>query len=768
MPSHNQIPARIFLKVSKLIFAVSLATPLVATAQTNMAIYTDSLVNGWSDGSYGCTRIYNNTSPVHSGGDSISVTITNAYGGIGLSHSSLVSTGFASVSFWLNGGTIGGQQLQMYGTLNFAAQSARYHLTAPLANTWQLFTVSLSALGVANTNNFTGFVIQDSANSKEPTFYLDDVQLNPLLPPPAVVHISANAGQPLRTADARWFGINGAIYDSYFDTPTTVSLLNQLGTRVIRLPGGSLSDEYHWVRDQSGTNTFRWATSTASFLHVMTNAGVNAQAIVTVNYGTGTPQEAAAWVAYCNATAASTVLLGVDARGTNWQTAGYWASLRAAAPLGIDDGKNFLRISRTVPIGFKDWEVGNECYGGWETDSNSVAHDPYTYALRATNYIALMKAVDPTIQVGVVSTPGEDSYANNTSHPAYNAREGVFHNGWTPVMLTTLNAAGMTPDFLVDHFYPQSGSDNDATLLQAAVNWASDATSLRQQITDYIGSNGTNIQLLATENNSDSGPEGKQSTSLVNGLYLADSLAQLTKTEFNSFVWWDLRNGQDTTGDFSPSLYGWRTYGDLGIIGNLNTLYPTFYTYKLMQDFVQAGDTVLGTTSDYSLLAAYAVRRQDGSLTVLAINKDPANTYTGQVALASFTPAANGTAFSYGMPQDNAAKTNGPVSLQDVATTTFSGAGTNFNYVFAPYSATVLSLAPAPATLLAIPTSPAASQFVFQLQGQTGVPYIIQNSTDLITWTSVSTNTPPTGTLTITNSVDPSVPVQFWRAVWLP
>ena len=418
----------------------------------------------------------------------------------------------------------------------------------------------------------------------------------------------------------------------------------------------------------------------ANFIHVITNASVNAQAIITVNYGTGTPQEAAAWVAYCNAATTNTVPLGVDAKGTNWQTAGYWASLRAAAPLGTDDGKNFLRISRTAPLGFKYWEIGNECYGGWETDSNSVPHDPYTYALRATNYIALMKAVDPTIKIGVVSTPGEDSYANNTSHPAYNSREGVYHNGWTPVMLATLNSAGVTPDFLVDHFYPESGSDNDAALLQASANWASDAANLRQQITDYVGSNGTNIELLATENNSDSGPEGKQSTSLVNGLYLADSLAQLMKTEFNSFIWWDLRNGTDTSGDFSASLYGWRTNGDLGIVGNLNTLYPTFYTFKLMQHFVQAGDTVLTATSDYSLLSVYAVRRQDGSLTVLAINKDPSNTYTGQVAVAGFTPASSGTVYSYGIPQDNAAETIG--FLAGHRQTNFSGAGTNFNYAF--------------------------------------------------------------------------------------
>jgi alpha-N-arabinofuranosidase len=752
----------------KFLLAALVIAPTTVLAQTNMTIYADSLVNGWSDGSYNCTRNFANTSPVHSGSNSISVTITSAWGAIGLSHSSLTTTGFASVSFWLNGGAIGGQQLQMYGILGSTVQSPRPVLTSPPAGAWQKYTVALSALGVANTNNFTGFVIQDHVGSTEPTFYVDDIQLDPIIPPPTVVHFTINAGQPLRTADARWFGLNAAIWDYDYDTPTTVSLLHQLGTRLIRLPGGSLSDQYHWVLDQSGTNTWRWGTSFANFIHVITNASVNAQAIITANYGTGTPQEAAAWVAYCNALASSTVSLGVDAKGTNWQTAGYWAALRGSAPLGIDDGKNFLRISRTAPLGFKYWEIGNECYGSWETDSNNVAHDPYTYALRATNYIALMKAVDPSIEVGVVSVPGEDSAVNNTSHPAYNAREGTYHNGWTPVMLTTLNAAGVTPDFLVDHFYSEYGSDNDAALLQAAANWSSDASSLRQQLTDYLGSSGSNAELLVTENNADSGSQGKQSTSVVNGLYLADSLAQLMNTEFNAFVWWDLRNGPDTKGDFSASLYGWRTNGDLGIIGGLNTLYPTFYTFKLMRNFVQPGDTVLTATSDYSLLSAYAVRQQNGSLTVLAINKDPAMTYTGQVAIAGFTPASNGTAYSYGIPQDDAAKTNAPASLQDIATTSFSGAGTNFNYVFGPYSATVLALSPAPATLAVIPTDPVAGQFVFQLQGQTGVPYILQHSTDLINWTSFSTNTPPTGTLYLTNTVDPSVPAQFWRVIWLP
>ena len=310
------------LKASKFMLVAALAAPVVSAAQTNMTIYADSLVNGWVDGSYDVTLNYANTSPVHSGSDSISVTITSAWGGIQLNHSWMTNTAYASISFWLNGGAGGGQQLQMYGNLSTGTQSARYRLASPPANTWQLYTVSLSALGVANATNFTGFAIQDSAGSAESTFYVDDIQLDAVVPPPALVHFTIDAGLPLRTADARWFGLNAAMWDGYYDTPTTVSLLNELGTRIIRLPGGSLSDEYHWAADTTLTNTWQWATSFANFIHVITNASVNAQTMITVNYGTGTPQEAAAWVAYCNAATSSTVSLGVDAKGANWQTAG--------------------------------------------------------------------------------------------------------------------------------------------------------------------------------------------------------------------------------------------------------------------------------------------------------------------------------------------------------------------------------------------------------------------------------------------------------------
>jgi hypothetical protein len=751
----------------KFIFAACFVTPLICLAQSNLTIYTDSLAPGWADWSYNCTRNFFNTSPVHSGSDSISCVITNAYGGIALHHNAMTNSAYSNVSFWLNGGVSGGQQLQMYGTLNVngsdVAQSGRFYLSTPAANTWQQYTVPLSALTVANTTNFTGFAIQDSAGGTEPIFYVDDIQLISSAVP-AVVHLTVNAGQPIRTADARWFGMNVAQWDNLLDTPQSLTQFSTMGTRALRFPGGSNSDDYHWLYNRQDHNGWTWVSSLANFIHVVTNA--NAISMITLNYGDGYTNEAAAWVAYCNASTSSAVPLGVDPESFNWQTAGYWASLRAAAPLGSDDGRNFLRLSRSAPLGFKYWEIGNEIYGGWEIDSNSLPHDPYTYARRAKDYISLIRAVDPTVKIGVVVTPGEDSYGIG-SNAVINPRTLQSHTGWTPVLLATLTSLGVTPDFIIHHRYPQNpGGEDDTGLLASSIGWAADASNLRQQLTDYVGPGSTNIELLCTENNSVSSNPGKQSTSLVNGLFMADSLAQLMQTEFNALFWWNMRNGSENfTGNTNSSLYGWRMFGDYGVTEGTD-LYPPFYTAKLMQRFVQAGDTIVSAASDYTGLSTYAAQRLNGSLALLTINKNAANTFTGQVAVAGYVPSPGSTIYSYGIPQDNAAKTG--IGSPDVAQTNYSGAGTNFTYAFAPYSATVMVLAPTPAILLPLPTPPAATQFVFQLQGLNGVPYVIQRSTDLMSWTPVSTNTLVGSTLNVTNALDPSFPTQFWRAVWQP
>jgi len=148
------------------------------------------------------------------------------------------------------------------------------------------------------------------------------------------------------------------------------------------------------------------------------------------------------------------------------------------------------------------------------------------------------------------------------------------------------------------------------------------------------------------------------------------------------------------------------------------------------------------------------------------INRFSLSNLNAQVSLSGFTPQTIATLRSYGIPNDEAARTNAPVAAQNITTNTFASAGTNFTYSFPPYSLTLFTLAP---TAPKLSTATAiAGQFVFQLQGQPDVPYVIQTSPDLINWTSVSTNLLTGTSLNVTNPITLQPPQKYWRAAWLP
>jgi len=675
-------------------------------------IYDNALENGWNDWSWATVNLAN-TTPTHSGSDSISVSAAQ-WDAVYLEHADFDTTPYTNLTFWINGGPTGGQTLQVAALLATVPQPVV--TIGPLApNTWQQITITLAALGAANQTTMDGIYITE-AGAGQPTFYLDDITLTavPATPPPSTVNLTVNAAQPVRTVDPRHFGVNTAMSDSVFDTDTTKTLLTDMGNQALRFPGGLGADIYLWSSNTSPGSSVPWMTSFDMFADVATNT--HAQVFITVNYGSSTADDAAAWVAY----------------------------------------------SKTHGYGFKYWEVGNENYGSWETDNYPSANgpnDPVVYATRFQTYFNQMKAQDPTIKVGVPVIVGEDSYNLYAPNAVTNPRTGQSHYGWTPVLLANLKRLGVTPDFIDYHRYPfEPGSENDAALLQSSGTWSNNAADLRQQLTDYLGGAGAGVEINCTENNSVSYNPGKQSTSLVNGLFLADSLCSAMQTEFNSVLWWALRNYQDNSQNNSDALYGWRQYGDYGMVDNADPVapadfYPAFYVFKLMKHFARGGDQIVSATSDYNLLATYAAKRTDGSLALLAINKSPATTLTGNFTLTGFTPTPNATVYSYGIPQDTAAQTG--VGSADVAQTTFSSAGTSFAYNFPPYSVTVLSLQESiVANFTATPTSGNAPLPVTFTDTSTGtITNRFWNFGDGTTSTSLATSVQHTYTTARTNTV---------------
>jgi len=497
----------------------------------------------------------------------------------------------------------------------------------------------------------------------------------------AQVNVTVDASAAVRTVDGRVFGLNTAAWDWSFDTPQSLPLLQAANIGALRFPGGGTADQYLWssnsVLNSDGSGPASpLGTDFDSFAGVAT--ALKSQVFITVNYGTSTAQDAAAWVAY----------------------------------------------SKSKGYGFRYWEVGNENYGTWEADINAPPNDPTEYGTRFAQYYKAMKAADPSIKVGAVAATSTEGPYNFPSEAVADPATGQQESGWVPVMLAAIKKAGVMPDFLICHRYEQnSGQEGDATLLQLASTpasgWQVDAALLRGPLNDFYGPAAANVELCVTENNSVHNNPGKQTVSLVNGLYLADSMGSLLQTEFNSLLWWAFRNGPNTGGDNGSFLYGWREFGDYGVVATnpspppvgypaINTPFPAYYVLKLLTHLAKGGDTVVKAASNNTLVSAYAVSRADGSLSILVVNKSPTVTQTVDFAITGYSPEPSATVYSYGIPQDAAAQSGN--GSPDVATSSISNAGATFSASFGPYSASVVSLATQAAAPAA--TSQPASQTV--------------------------------------------------------
>jgi hypothetical protein len=504
------------------------------------------------------------------------------------------------------------------------------------------------------------------------------------------VHITVDAAAPGRTIENDLFGINTAAWDSDYRSQEVIDLLKTTSISSFRYPGGSWADTFDWTKPR-----FTGMPMTKDLGTLVDT--LRADGVITFNYGSGSPQMAAAWAAYCLSAPSSKIPIGFDSKGVNWKTSGYWAKLRAAAPLKVDDGLNPLRAYHPQPFHITRFEAGNECYGSWENDTHAQKHDPVLYAQFVAQTYGMVKSIDHNVSIGVVVTDSEDG---NCQESVVNPRTKAAHSGWTPVVLSTLYGLKTTPDFVIYHSYPeQPGVEDDGYLLQCSREWRAHAKSIRTMLSDYLRFRGSKIQIICTESNSVTFSPGKQTTSLVNGLYLADSFGALLSTEFRGLYWWTLHNSITMGNNENPKLYGWRSYGDYGVLAAgapqqqtpKDAPYPTFHALQLISKFCRPGDSTALAVSDDGLVSAYAVKRRNRNLTLLLINKSPAQAKSLQISLHGYIPRPTGISYSYGMDQDTASAHGLPSGLLQEQKTNISQ---SFTETLKPYSMAVLVLMP--------------------------------------------------------------------------
>ncbi|GCE28300.1 alpha-L-arabinofuranosidase [Dictyobacter alpinus] len=452
-------------------------------------------------------------------------------------------------------------------------------------------------------------------------------------------------------------GLNTAVWDGNLLDSAAAKAIKNTNVQVLRYPGGSTSDVYHWQSNNTVPNQgyANPANTFDAFMKVVQKTGT--QPVITANYGSGTPEEAAAWVQYANK----------GGHGYNGPVPTYSGASTSGHRYGV-----------------KYWEIGNELYGNgtygatWEYDTHAMG--PATYASNVVAYSQAMKAVDAGIHVGAVLTaPGNwpDGQVSASSPQPWND--------------TVLPAVCPSVDFVVAHWYPQGpGAETDAGLLSSTSQIASMTATLRAQINQYCGSRASHIQIMVTETNSVSYNPGKQTVGLVNALFLADNYMSWLENGVANVDWWDLHNSASGGNNNSAALYGDAQDGDYGVLSNgtcisatsnicepaANTPFPAYYGLQMLSKLGRPGDTMVSASSNQSLVAVHAVKQRGGKLAILLINKDPANSYTVSLAFNGYHVSKHATIYTYGQ--------------QSSAITSQSGSASSVT--LAPYSLTTVVL----------------------------------------------------------------------------
>ncbi|QBI54892.1 cellulose binding domain-containing protein [Streptomonospora litoralis] len=404
-------------------------------------------------------------------------------------------------------------------------------------------------------------------------------------PDEAPVDVSVNAKLGLGTIDEAAFGVNHAIWDAHMNDPEVATLLEDAGIGVMRYPGGSYGDIYHWEDHTAPGGYVAPNTDFDAFMGTVRAAG--AQPMIIANYGTGSPEEAAEWVRYANV--------------TNDYNAKYW-------------------------------EIGNEVYGnghygnGWEEDDHADK-SPAEYARNLLDYAEAMKAVDPTIEIGaVLTTPGD--WPDGIVGPGDSA-------DWNN---TVLSRVADTIDFAVVHSYPGGSTADEA--LDRVRRLPGQLRQVRRQLDHHAGERSSEIGIALTEVNTK-----VQMNSRPAGLFAPHVYMTAMENGVFNIDWWNVHNGPTEVNRVDGEL-GFNDFGLLssgGCIDDVcqppvNTPFHPYYGIKALTDLGRPGDTMVASSSGSEDVAVHAVHQDDGDLSVMLINKDQDTSHPVDIDYAGFTP----------------------------------------------------------------------------------------------------------------------------------
>lgn len=749
-----------------------LFTASLAALRADEIIYDDALENGWQNWGW-ATLNYTNPAPVHSGSDSVSVTLAGGWQGVQIWHPAMDSTPYTNLSFWVNGGATGGQKLSIYGleslggTNNFSLP-VRLTLVPFPANTWQQIVIPLSTLGAAAIPNFTGFVLQDALGATQPVFYLDDISLQsgsastPGTNAPVTVRIDALASR---------HPISPLIYGVAFATSSQLQDLNA----PLHRSGGNGTTTYNW-QNNAWNHAADWyfesiaeSSSAAGgdgddFITTSKNGG--AQAMLTI--------PTLGWVAKLGPNRSTLPSYSVAKYGAQtaadpyFSDAGNGMSLATGLNLTNNDPNDAnIRSDTNYQAGWVDhltnqWGLAtngglryylmdNEWSLWYQThrDVHPIGSTMQEELGKFCDYSTMVKGIDPGALALGPEEWGWPGYLNSGYDLQFPGQQDRLANGgedfspWflNQVRLRSQAAGRRLLDCFTLHIYPAAFSafnntlDVPTELLRnqstrdfwdtnyVDPSWINQVIALIPRMKSWVATNYPGTLTGITEYNW--GAEGDMNGATAQ----ADILGIFG------------REGLDLATRWTTPATGSPVYDSMKIYRNYDGLDSGFGQISV--------NTAVPNPDE---LAAYsAVRTNDGALTIMVINKDLLNATPAVLDLANF-PAQN-TAQVW--------QISGSGSITRLADLATSGA--TITEVVPAKSITLLVIPPQPASL-AITAGPNPQ---LQLSGVAGLGYTILASSDLRSWTTFAA-TNLVGNQAMLPLASSTAARQYFRAVRSP
>ena len=384
-------------------------------------------------------------------------------------------------------------------------------------------------------------------------------------------------------------GVNVAAWDGILtgaDSATAAGLITSAGLRLLRYPGGSWADEYDWSTN-TDSSACHAATScpTTDPLDFDTFSSlarsVRAQSFVTINYGSGTPAQAAGWVAHATAEPSTRVAL---------------------------------------------WEVGNEGYSCFEVNHHLAGSPTFvtgytpdgpvcpstevmakSYAAGVVPYLTAMERADPRARIGVPwAFTGTEAAGAGVVDAA----------GWNR---TVLRAVRGHISFVDAHWYPfdQSTGVSDQEIVASVRRIPAAA----DRIHSTLGRDAPGAGFVVGETNISERPTTIDFRP-VSALFAAAAVLEWLTHGAESVDWWDLNNfGSPTAGDYGLVSSGPPETGPAG------TPLPPYYGVQLASRLTSVGSRL--STLDVGASNLYGFQSDlHGTRTVLLVNADPGRAAT--------------------------------------------------------------------------------------------------------------------------------------------